>query len=161
MMPIRTTLGQLNSFFCPLILLKCLLQGILRWRRHHIWVKRPTNMKICGIFTFKQTRCSRGCFTNTFVIHALFKSVSQWSFVEISSKHLHFQTVRARKLKFWEKVHLPPPVTCHVSRTMCHMSCATWHVPHVMCHISHGARHMSINIYAYIYILFFFTKWWK
>ena len=34
------------------------------------------------------------------------------------------QTVRARELKFWEKVHLShlSPVTCHVSRVTCHMS---------------------------------------
>ena len=27
-------------------------------------------------------------------------------------KHLHSQTSTARELKFWEKVHHPPPVTC-------------------------------------------------
>ena len=43
------------------------------------------------------------------------QSVSQWSFVNISSKHFHSQTVRAKDLQFWEKVYLPPPVTCHVS----------------------------------------------
>ena len=32
--------------------------------------------------------------------------------MKISSKHLHSQTVRARELTFWEKVHLPPPLTC-------------------------------------------------
>ena len=35
--------------------------------------------------------------------------------LKIPSTNLHSQTVRARKLKFWKKVHLPPPVTCHIS----------------------------------------------
>ena len=30
-------------------------------------------------------------------------------------KHLHGQTVRSRELNFLQKVHLPQPVTCHVS----------------------------------------------
>ena len=34
--------------------------------------------------------------------------------------HLQSQTVRARELKFWEKVHLPPAVTCHLSCVTCH-----------------------------------------
>ena len=37
------------------------------------------------------------------------------------------QTVRARDLKFWEKVHLLPLVTCHMSLATCHML-------HVTCH---------------------------
>ena len=51
---------------------------------------------------------------------SLINSLGRSSFVEISSSNLHSQTVRARKLNFWEKVHLPP--TCHVSCVMCHMS---------------------------------------
>ena len=70
-----------------------------------------------------QTRCSRGCSTNTFVTELLIHSLSHSSFVEISSEHLHSQTVRARELKFWEKVHLPPPELCHVKHATCHMSC--------------------------------------
>ena len=38
------------------------------------------------------------------------------------------QTVRARELKFWMKVHLPQPFMCHVSHVMCHMSCVTCHL---------------------------------
>ena len=49
--------------------------------------------------------------------------------MKISSKHLHSQTVRARKLKFSKKVHLPPPVMCYLSHVTCHMS-------HVTCPIS-------------------------
>ena len=62
------------------------------------------------------------------------------SFMEISSKHHHSQTVRARELTFWEKVHLSPPVTCHVLNVTCHMS-------HVTCH-------MSLVVSHYIYIYF-------
>ena len=50
--------------------------------------------------------------------------------MEISSVHLHSQTVRARKLKFLEKVHLSPPVMCKVSHVMCHVSHVTSHVSH-------------------------------
>ena len=49
--------------------------------------------------------------------------------MKISSKHLHSQTVRAREPTFWEKVHFPPPVTCHVSHI-------PYHRPHVTCHMS-------------------------
>ena len=47
-----------------------------------------------------------------------------------SSKHLHSQTVRARELKFGEKVHLPPHV-------MCLMSHFTFYMSHFTCHMSH------------------------
>ena len=40
--------------------------------------------------------------------------------MEISSEHIHSQTIRARDLKFWEKVHLPPPVMRHMSCVTCH-----------------------------------------
>ena len=43
--------------------------------------------------------------------------------------------VRAGALKFWEKVHLPPTVQCHVSHVACHI--VTCHVSCVMCHMSH------------------------
>ena len=46
--------------------------------------------------------------------------------MEISSDHLHSQTVRARELKFCEKDHLPPPVICHLSPV-------TFHLSHVTC----------------------------
>ena len=66
------------------------------------------------------TPCSRGCSTNTFVTHYwLINWVSQWSFLEIFPEHLQSQTVRARKLTFWEKVHLPLPDMCHMSHVMC------------------------------------------
>ena len=78
-----------------------------------------------------QTRCSRDWSTNSFVIHSLTPSVSQWCFMahhytRIAS-HCPIRPVSARKLKFWQKVHLPP--TCHVSHVTCHMS-------HVMSHVS-------------------------
>ena len=49
--------------------------------------------------------------------------------MEISSEHLHYQTVGARELDFWEKVRLPPPVMCNRSQVTCHMS-------HFTCHVS-------------------------
>ena len=50
------------------------------------------------------------------------------SFVKISSNHLHSQTIRARELTVWEKVHLPSPVscvTCQVSHVTCQLSYVT------------------------------------
>ena len=48
--------------------------------------------------------------------------------------------IRAGELKFWEKVHLPPRVTCHmshgmfhVSGVMCQVSVVTFQVSHVTC----------------------------
>ena len=80
--------------------------------------------------------------------------------MEISSKHFHSQTVRARQLKFWAKVHHPPPVmchishvTCHVSYVMCHMSCVTCHMSHVTCNVSHITCHMLRATYHHFYFL--------
>ena len=42
--------------------------------------------------------------------------------MEIYSEHLHSQTIRAREMKFRDKVHLPPLVICHISHVICHMS---------------------------------------
>ena len=44
---------------------------------------------------------------------------------QLSGVTCNSKTVRARENKFWEKDHLLPPVTCHVSHVTCHMS----HVP--------------------------------
>ena len=79
-------------------------------------------------FSFWQSRCSRGCSINSFVINSLIKSVSQ-PLVQISSKHCQSRTGRARELKFWENVH---PTLC----VMCHVSCVTCHVSTVRCHLS-------------------------
>ena len=46
--------------------------------------------------------------------------------MEISSEHLHSQTIRARELKFWENVHPPPCVTCHMSRVRSQVSWVSW-----------------------------------
>ena len=58
------------------------------------------------------------------------------------------KTVRARKLKFLENVHLLSPVTCHVSCAMCH-------ILRVTCHMSHD----------YFFIIFFGqsgkARWWR
>ena len=61
----------------------------------------------------------------------------QSSFSFQSSRHHHFQTVRARELTFWENVH-PSPPTCHMSRVTCH----------VLCHF-------------FSFLLLFWTKWWN
>ena len=53
---------------------------------------------------------------------SLIKTLTNSSVVKVSSKHPHSQTVRARDLKLWENVHLPPYVMCHVSYVRCHRS---------------------------------------
>ena len=74
-----------------------------------------------------------------------------------SSKHLHSQAVRARKLTFWEKGHLHPHVICHMSYVICHMACVTCHMSHVMCHccfvgggsvINWAATLSSFNVFS-------------
>ena len=61
---------------------------------------------------------------------------SESSFYSGSSIHFSAQTKRVRELKFWENVHSPPRVLCHVSHVMCQLS-------NVMCQVSHVMRHMS------------------
>ena len=67
-----------------------------------------------------------------------------------SSQNHKSQTVRDRKLTFWENVHPPPCVICHVSHVMyqvsgvmcqvsgvtCHVSCVTCNVSRVTCQMS-------------------------
>ena len=58
--------------------------------------------------------------------------------------------MRARELNFWEKVHLPPSVTCNVSQVMCHMSnvmCPVWHVT---CHQPFKKKN---NIHFFFYLV--------
>ena len=74
-------------------------------------------------------------------------SFIEWSFSPRSSNHFHAQNVWARELKFWEKVHPRPWVTCSFSHVTCQVSCVTCHVSLVMCHKSH--------------FFLFFTKWWS
>ena len=83
-----------------------------------------------------------------FYKHLCDSLASEWSFVNISTRHLHSQTVRARELTFWDKVH-PPPVTCHMSHFMWNMSRVTCHVSHVTCRMSCVTCHMSLFIFFY------------
>ena len=89
-----------------------------------------------------QTRCSRGCSTNSFVTDSFINSVSEWSFSSRSSKNHNSQTVRARQLTFWDIVHHPLCVTCHMSCFTCHLSGVTCHVSHVICHMSNVTCHV-------------------
>ena len=80
----------------------------------------------------KQTRCSRGCSTNSFVINK-----GKWWCVDIYSKHCQSQTGQARELKFWENVHPTLCVMFYVSRVTRHLSPVTCHRSFVPCHLSH------------------------
>ena len=75
------------------------------------------------------TRCSWGCSTNTIVIHRFIDCFGELPFSSKFSKYLHSQIVKARKLKFWDRVHLPPPV-------LYHLSCGTCHMSHITCNMS-------------------------
>ena len=48
-------------------------------------------------------------------------SLTESSFVKISSIHLQSQTVRARMMRFWDKGTSPPTVMWHVSYVACQM----------------------------------------
>ena len=64
--------------------------------------------------------------------------------MKISSKLCISQTVRARKVNFWENVHLPALcVRCYMSDVTCHMWPVTCYLSQVMCHMSHVTCHMS------------------
>ena len=67
-----------------------------------------------------QTRFSRGCSTNTFNINSFIHWVTESSFFSKTSKYHKSQTVRARDMNFWDNVHHPLFV-------MCHMSCVAYH----------------------------------
>ena len=86
---------------------------------------------------YKQTRCSRGCSTITFVTHWLIDGVSQCSFSSKPSKYCYTKTVRARELKCLDNVQHPQFVACHVSCVRRHVSCVPF------------------------FSLFFPSKWWS
>ena len=64
--------------------------------------------------------------------------------MDISSRHCQSQTVRARELKFWENVHPPPLVTCHMSQVTCHMLNITFHISYIS-----------------LFFFLFLAKWWS
>ena len=61
--------------------------------------------------------------------------VRQWSSVDISLEQLHSQTVKARKLKFWDMVCLPPNVMCQMLLVTCHVLFVMCHMWHIKCHL--------------------------
>ena len=63
----------------------------------------------------------------------LINQLIQSAFSSKSSKYHKSQTRRARELKFWENVHPPQHVTCHMPHVTCHVSHVTCHVSHVTC----------------------------
>ena len=92
--------------------------------------------------------CSRGCSTNTFVIHSLINWVTLFLQTFKTSLHPH-HTV----LNFWENVHPPPRATCQVSCIWCQVSGVRCQVLRVRCHVSGVTCHFFSSI-------FFWTTWW-
>ena len=81
----------------------------------------------CEISYIWQTRCCWGLFykhLHHWFIDSLIHQLSN-PFVQNLQ-----DTVRAGELKFWENVHPPQSVTCHMLRVMCQLS-------RVRCHMSH------------------------
>ena len=68
--------------------------------------------------------------------------MSEWAFSSKSLKYQKSQTVRARERKFWENVHPPQNVPCHLSLVTCHVS-------HVTCNVSQ---------YFFICLFIYFDK---
>ena len=54
--------------------------------------------------------------------------------VLLNQRSIKSQTRRARELKFWDNVHTPQQVTCHMLHVTCHVSHVTCHVSCVTCH---------------------------
>ena len=53
---------------------------------------------------------------------------------QVSHLTCNSQTIRAREPKFYEKVHLLSPVTCHMSHVICHMSLVIYTFFYQWCH---------------------------
>ena len=60
------------------------------------------------------------------------------------------------ELKFWENVHPPKHVTCHMSHGTCHVSHVTCHLSHVTCHLSPVTCHLS-PVTCHMYFFFNFS----
>ena len=124
----------------------CFIKGILCdvwWtQKNHTKVlnRGPEGSKVVPIVFNRPGVAGDVLQTPLWFIHSL----RHWWFVKISSKHLHFQTIRAKELTFWEKVHHPPHVTLRVTYHMSHVTC---HVSRVMYHVSHVTWHWS---YAFL-----------
>ena len=79
-----------------------------------------------------------------FLVKPFIHLMSEWSFCSECSSHCPSQTVRAGELTFWENVHPPPCVTCHMSHVMCHMSRVTYRVSGVTCYFFSSFFHPPI-----------------
>ena len=79
---------------------------------------------------------------------SLIQSVSPWAFSSQSSWYHKSQTTKARELKFWEIVHPPQHVTCHVSCVTCQVSHVTCHLSHVPCQTSCVKFHFFFSLFS-------------
>ena len=74
---------------------------------------------------------------------------------QVSHVTYNSQTLRARKLKFLEKIQLLPPVTCHVSCVMCHIS----HVKGIF--FDKVVKLFGRGLLTGLTPSSFWTKWWS
>ena len=107
---------------------------------HH----RLTTQMICMT---NRPGCIRGFSRNIFVIDSLIHSFIQSSFSPKPSKNQFTKTIRARELNFFENVHPPPGVTCHVSSVRCHMPGVTFQ----------GVK--LLYLFLLLFLFFSRTKW--
>ena len=106
-----------------------------------------TSMEFEVLMHFKQTWCSRGYSTNTFVIDWVSQSVSH-------SFALNFQNIinhKPEELRSWNFAIILTPHNYHMSCVMCHMSHVIYHMSGVTCDMWHVICHVwHIIIFFYI-----------
>ena len=86
------------------------------------------------------------------------------------SKYHTSQTIRARDLQFWDNLHQPLCVTCHMLHVTCHVKC------HVLCvtqhHYSQTVKAKDLQFLVNVYrplcvlcpvpnIMLIFFYWWS
>ena len=99
------------------------------------WSKKEE--KETNIYIYLQTRCSRGCPTNTFVIRWLSDLIILFLPIFKTSLLSRRETEILRECS--------PTTTYHMSRVICHMSHVIGHMSCVLCHMSHVMSNFVLN----------------
>ena len=112
---VRVALGKLDFLFIKLVFSVhwfCLAFNFLTPDKYSDW---PTTWN-----GFNRPCVARAVLQSPL---SVIDSLIKWSFSSESSRHFTSQTVNAREMKFWENVHSPPSVTCHMSGVSCQVPC--------------------------------------
>ena len=114
----------------------CFLRYVQNFARTHVCVSMTFRtsvlsslislFRLLSLFSYKQTWCSQGCSTKTFVINYIVNS----SFPPNLQNAFTLKPLElvAQTLREYSPLppSLPPHVTCHMSHVMGHMSCVTF-----------------------------------